>query len=56
MEPTPQEHIKELIENIDNIEDKAKAEAEYQEFLRTCGNGVNTAIADTIKDIMEGKR
>lgn len=58
LEPTPQETTD--IEVIAKLaEEQAEAEKikkEYEEFLKTCGSGVNSAITDTIKEIMEGKK
>lgn len=58
MEPTHQEHtdIEELAKLAEDKAEKEKIEKEYEEFLKTCGSGVNTAISDTIAEIMEGRK
>lgn len=58
LEPIHQEDTN--IETIAKLaEEQAEAEKikkEYEEFLKTCGSGVNDAITNTIKEIMEGKK
>lgn len=58
LERTPQVPI-DIEEIAKQAEDQAEAEKirkEYEEYLKACGSGVNTAIADTLAEIMEGRK
>lgn len=58
MEHTHQEdtNIEELAEQAEDKAEEERIRKEYEEYLKACGSGVNTAISDTIAEIMEGKR
>lgn len=48
--------LEELIKDIDDKAEAEKLKQEYEEYLKTCGTGFNTAISNTISEIMEGRK
>ncbi len=56
MEPTPQDDIETLMIKAEEDAETAKALKEAEEALQLKAYGLNTALTETISEIMEGKK